>query len=128
MDVDRGDRDLQTGAQAKQEPDHNHTGDDGDEEQDENDQNEPAHVELPSLTGSHHHGPADEEAHHREGEQGGLPPHRVHQEDRTQRAEHRPQGEQAAHPRGLGVGDREGGVRVQHGGDGRRGVRHAYPI
>ena len=77
MDVDRGDRDLQTGAQAKQEPDHNHTGDDGDEEQDENDQNEPAHVELPSLTGGHHHGPADEKAHHGEGEQGGLPPHLV---------------------------------------------------
>ena len=72
MDVDRGDRDLQTGAQAKQEPDHNHADDEGDK-----DQSEPAHVELPSLAGSHHHGPADEEAHDGEGQQGGLPPHLV---------------------------------------------------
>ena len=75
MDVDRRDGDLQPGAQP---------------------QEEPARVELPHLRAGHEQGPADEEAHHGEGEEGGLPAHGVHQVDRGEGAEERAQGEEAA--------------------------------
>ena len=77
VDVDGGDGDLQTGPQPQQEP---------------------AHIELPGLTGCHHHRPPDEQAHDGEGQQGGLPSHSIHQEDCTQGTKHCSQGQQAAHP------------------------------
>ena len=48
MDVDGGDGDLQAGPQP---------------------QEEPAHVQLPGLTGRHQESPTYEEAHHGEGQQ-----------------------------------------------------------
>ena len=48
------------------------------------------------LAGGHEEGPPDEEAHDGEGEERGLPPHRVHQEHRRQRAEEGAQRQQAA--------------------------------
>ena len=107
MDVDGGDGNLKAGPQTQQEP---------------------AHIELPGLTGCHHHRPPDEEAHHREGQQGGLPSHSVHEKDCTQWTKHGTQGQQAAHPRRLRVGDGEGGVGVKHWGDGWGCVGHADAI
>ena len=63
VDVDWGDGDLQAGPQP---------------------QEEPAHVQLPGLTGRHQESPTYEETHHGEGQQGGLPAYGVHQEDRAQ--------------------------------------------
>ena len=78
----------------------------------------PAHVELPCLAGRHHHGPADEEAHHGEGEERGLPAHRVHQEDGAEAAEEGAQGQQAACRWRVRTGDmglEAGGWRLEAG-------------
>ena len=48
---------------------------------------ESSSVELPDLRRGHEEGPADEEAHDREREEGGLPADRVHEVDGAQRAE-----------------------------------------
>ena len=75
VDVDRGDGDLQPRPQAQQEP---------------------AHIELPGLGGRHQQGPAYEQRHDGEGEQRGLPAHRVHQEDGGEGAEQGPDTEKTA--------------------------------
>ena len=75
VDVDRGDGDLQPGAQTQQEP---------------------AHIELPGLGGGHQQRPADKQRHDGEGEQRGLPAHGVHQEDGGEGAEQGPDAEETA--------------------------------
>ena len=75
MDVDRGDGDLQPRPQTQQEP---------------------AHVQLPRLAGSHQHRPADEQTHHGECQQRSLASHSVHQEDSTERSAHCTQGQETA--------------------------------